>query len=234
MIPTFRNWARLGVTKRLIHRPQPIRSVRNRNLRGRSTDSSDQLGQLAGRRDAQEGGCVSVGSTRCSSPRGVKANRLHGRIGTFPVGRRTILHASRHEASSETSRVWVDVRGTKWEKKADVDGDGKVSAKELRTHHRTVMDKDGNGKIDAKERRMFWLKKKSKVNTAYEKKYDADGDGYISGDEAKELLRDRLRVINTHGRAIVNTDLEREYDANGDGIIDKEEAKAIKDAIGDK
>ena len=48
----------------------------------------------------------------------MKANRLHGRIGTFPVGRRTILHASRHEASSETSRVWVDVRGNKWEKKA--------------------------------------------------------------------------------------------------------------------
>jgi len=123
---------------------------------------------------------------------------------------------------------------TKWEKKADTDGDGRVSVKELRTHRHTVMDKDGNGKINAKERRMFWLKKKSKVNTAYEKKYDADGNGYITGDEAKELLRDRLRIINTHGRAIVNTDLEREYDANGDGVIDVEEAKAIKDAVGDK
>ena len=122
---------------------------------------------------------------------------------------------------------------TKWEKKADSDGDGRVSAKELRSHHLTVMDKDGNGKIDAKERRVFWLKKKSKVNTVYEKKYDADGNGYITGDEAKELLRDRLRIINTHGRAIVNTDLEREYDANGDGVIDKEEAKAIRDAVGE-
>ena len=134
----------------------------------------------------------------------------------------------------ETQFSRVDPRPSKWEKKADTDGDGRVSAKELRTHHRTVMDKDGNGKIDVKERRMFWLKKKSKVNTAFEKKYDADSNGYISGNEAKEMLRDRLRVINTRGRAIVNSSLEREYDANGDGIIDKEEAKAIKDAVGEK
>ena len=45
------------------------------------------------------------------------------------------------------------------------------------------------------------------------------------------MLRDRLRVINTHGRARVNTALESSYDADGDGIIDRDEARAIRDAL---
>ena len=146
-------------------------------------------------------------------------------------------YVSPKEAHISHTKKYLETKSavdTKWEKKADTDGDGKVSAKELRTHHLTVLDKNGNGKIDAKERHMFWLKKKSKVNTAYEKKYDADGNGYNGGDEAKEMLRDRLRVINTHGKAIVNSSLECEYDANHDSIIDREEAKAMMDAIGDK
>jgi len=120
----------------------------------------------------------------------------------------------------------------KWEAKADTDKNGKVSAKELRAYHHAVMDKNGDGKIDKKERTAYWTQRKAKVNTEVEKKYDINSNGYIDGDEAKEMLRDRLRIINTHGRAKVNTDLEREYDANNDGVIDKEEAAAIKDALG--
>ena len=69
--------------------------------------------------------------------------------------------------------------------------------------------------------------------TSVEKKYDANGNGYLSPVEAKELLKDRLRLVRTHGRAKVNTPLEREFDANNDGIIDRKEAEAIKEAIKD-
>jgi Ca2+-binding EF-hand superfamily protein len=119
-----------------------------------------------------------------------------------------------------------------WEAKADTDNDGKVSAAELRAHHLSVLDSDGDGKIDAAERKAYWVNRKSKVNTAVEAKYDADGNGWISGDEAGEMLRDRLRIINTHGRAKVDSALEAEYDADGDGIVDREEAEAIRDALG--
>jgi hypothetical protein len=66
-----------------------------------------------------------------------------------------------------------------------------------------------------------------------EKKYDADGDGWLTGDEAKEYMKDRLRLIHTNGRAKVDTDIEKEFDANGDGIIDRSEAQAIRDALED-
>ena len=46
------------------------------------------------------------------------------------------------------------------------------------------------------------------------------------------MLRDRLRVINTHGKAKVDGDVEREFDANDDGIIDRSEAATMKDAVG--
>ena len=92
------------------------------------------------------------------------------------------------------------------------------------------MDHNGDGKVDKKERKRYWAKHKAKVNTDLEEKYDADGDGYLSKSEAKEMLKDRLRVINTHGRAKVNTELEAEFDADGDGIISRHEAKAMRDA----
>jgi len=139
------------------------------------------------------------------------------------------------EARKAKTGTYLKKRSTvnrPWEAKADTNNDGKVSASELRTYHTTVIDKNGDGKIDAKERKGFWVHRKSKVNTAVEKKYDADGNGWISGDEAQELLRDRLRVINTNGRAKVDSAIEAEYDADGDGVIDKKEAEAIKDALG--
>jgi hypothetical protein len=120
----------------------------------------------------------------------------------------------------------------KWEAKADADGSGSVSGQEYKTFRTTQMDKDGNGTISHAERNNYWKVRKSRANTDREKKYDADGDGYLNGDEARAMLRDRLRLINTHGKAKVDSDVEREFDENDDGIIDKNEAAAIKDAVG--
>jgi Ca2+-binding EF-hand superfamily protein len=120
-----------------------------------------------------------------------------------------------------------------WEAKADANGDGTVSAAELRAHHVAALDKNGDGTVDRTERKAYWVHRKAKVNTEVEKKYDADGNGWISGEEAREMLRDRLRIINTHGKAKVNTALEEEFDANGDGVIDRVEARALREAVQD-
>ena len=119
-----------------------------------------------------------------------------------------------------------------WEAKADTNGDGKVSAAEMRKHHFGVMDANGDGKIAQMERKLFWVHRRAKVDTALEKKYDINSNGLLEGDEAQELLKDRLRIISTEGRAKVDSVIEREYDANNDGVIDKEEAETIKDALG--
>ena len=118
-----------------------------------------------------------------------------------------------------------------WEYGADTNQDGNISKEELENHYVAKIDKDGNGRVEKKERRNFAVKRKSKVNTKRERKYDANSDGYINRTEAKEMLKDRLRVINTHGRAQVNTDIEREFDSNGDGIIDRNEAQSIQDSL---
>lgn len=118
-----------------------------------------------------------------------------------------------------------------WEKKADVNGDGRVEAAEAHAFHLKVMDANGNGIVEPAERRTYWTGWKGIVNTDAEKKYDTDGSGYLEWPEAKEFLRDRLRIINTDGKAIVNTDLEREFDGNADGVIDRTEAAAIREAL---
>jgi len=119
-----------------------------------------------------------------------------------------------------------------WEAMADANHDGHVSAAELKAYRFGLIDANHDGVIDALERKNFWLAKKYAVNTPLEKKYDANGDGFLTGDEAVEYLKDRIRVISTDGKAIANTPLEQEFDADGDGVISAEEADAIKDAIG--
>ncbi len=119
-----------------------------------------------------------------------------------------------------------------WEAKADTNGDGKVSAAEMRKHHFGVMDVNKNGKIEKMERKLFWVHRRAKVDTALERKYDANGNGLLEGDEAQALLKDRLIIINTHGKAKVDSVVEHEYDANLDGVIDREEALTMKDALG--
>jgi Ca2+-binding EF-hand superfamily protein len=120
-----------------------------------------------------------------------------------------------------------------WEAKADTNKDGHLSAEEFKTYRLGLMDMNHDGKIEAIERKNFWATQKYVVNTPLEKKYDANSDGFITGDEAVEFLKDRVRVISTEGRAIVNSSLEQEFDLDNDGVISGEEAKAIKDAIGD-
>jgi Ca2+-binding EF-hand superfamily protein len=127
------------------------------------------------------------------------------------------------------NRAEVD---TGWEKKADSNGDGKVGPAELRAWRLKHLDKNGDGIIDAKERLLWWQVRRWKVDTELEKKYDKDGDGWLSGEEARDLLRDRWALINTNGKAKVDSAIEKEYDADGDGVIDKEEAGALKDALG--
>ncbi len=151
-------------------------------------------------------------------------------------------HADRNKDGKVTPRElakekqWVQKQKAKvnrpWEAKADTNNDGKVSPAEMRKHHFGVMDEDKNGKITKIERKLFWIHRRAKVDTALEKKYDINSNGLLEGDEAQQLLRDRLRIINTNGRAKVDSVIEREYDANLDGIIDKAEAETIKDALG--
>jgi hypothetical protein len=118
-----------------------------------------------------------------------------------------------------------------WEIQADVNSDGAVDVVELRRYHRAKMDGNGDGVIGPAERRLYWTQCRAVVNTPVEKKYDADGNGYLNWDEAREMLKDKLRVIETGGRAVVNTDIETEFDADGDGIISVKEAEAIRAAL---
>lgn len=118
-----------------------------------------------------------------------------------------------------------------WEAKADANNDGKVELKELRVYHKTQMDADGNGMVTVAERRSYWVKGRALVNTEAEKHYDTNGDGYLSWDEGKELLKDKAAIIKTNGKAIVSNDIEAEFDSNSDGIIDGKEAPALLEAI---
>lgn len=119
-----------------------------------------------------------------------------------------------------------------WEARADANKDGKVDAVELRRFHRDVLDANNDGTIDAAERKAFWILRKAKVNTAAEKKYDKDGDGFLTGDEARQFLRDRALLIISKGKAKVSSPLEEEFDANNDGIIDSAEADVMRDVVG--
>lgn len=120
-----------------------------------------------------------------------------------------------------------------WEAKADLNKDGKVDAVELRAFHRTVLDANGDGTIGAAERKAFWILRKCKVNTPAEAKYDTDGDGFLTGDEARLFLRDRALLIASKGKAKVSNPLEAEFDADNDGMIDPQEAEIMKDTVGE-
>ena len=118
-----------------------------------------------------------------------------------------------------------------WEKRADANGDGKVEPAEARVYRVQVVDVNKDGTITVEERRAYYASWKRVVNTEAEKKYDANGDGYLEWPEARAFLKDRLTIINSDGKAIVNTDIEREFDDNGDGVIDAGEAVELKEAL---
>lgn len=123
------------------------------------------------------------------------------------------------------------VVNTPREKRADANGDGKVEPAEFRAYRLQVIDVDKDGTITVEERRAYYGSWKRVVNTDAEKKYDANGDGYLEWPEARKFLQDRLTIINTDGKAIVNTDIERDFDDNGDGVIDAIEAADLKDLL---
>jgi Ca2+-binding EF-hand superfamily protein len=140
------------------------------------------------------------------------------------------------------ARVDTDI-----EREFDVNGDGVIDRREAHAlrvalGERAIVDKqwekiadrNKDGKVDAHEAKVFWRKHKSKVDTPIEKKYDADGNGWLSGSEAKKMLGDLATLIKTNGKAKVNTPLEKQFDANADGIIDSAEAQAILDAIDER
>lgn len=125
-----------------------------------------------------------------------------------------------------------DVR---WRKKADMDGDGKIDKRELANWNKLKkerIDANKDGIIDGKERRLYWRYASSRVNTALEKKYDSNSNGWLEPNEAKKLLEDRYAQIKKQGKARVDTELEADYDANDDGIIDAQEAKDLKEDLG--
>jgi len=121
---------------------------------------------------------------------------------------------------------------TWWQKRADTNNDGKVDDNELTTWKKLEkerIDLNNDGVIDAKERRLCWRHARSRVNTALEKKYDTNSDGWLEPTEVKEMLKDKYELIKTHARAKVDTEIEQNYDTNEDGVIDADEAKALKE-----
>jgi hypothetical protein len=111
---------------------------------------------------------------------------------------------SRGEKLRERSKV-----DTKWEKKADVNKDGRVDKTEANR----------------------WMKTRPKVNNSVEKKYDANGDGYLQPQEVREMLKAKQALVDTQGKAKVDSAVELEYDMNKDGVIDAKEAAALKEAL---
>jgi Ca2+-binding EF-hand superfamily protein len=123
---------------------------------------------------------------------------------------------------------------TWWHKRADTDGDGKLNAQERaawKTLTKERIDLDGDGVISPKERRLCWRHARSRVNTALEKKYDANDNGWLEPEEVKELFKNRYEHIKAHGKAKVDSPLEEEYDENDDGVIDANEAEVINEDI---
>jgi len=119
-----------------------------------------------------------------------------------------------------------------WERRADTNNDGKVDSNELSAWKQLTkerIDLNNDGVIDAKEKRLSWRHARSRVNTSLEKKYDANGDGWLEPAEVKELLKDRYALVKTKGKAKVDTAIEEEYDTNEDGVIDAGEAAAMKE-----
>ncbi len=121
-----------------------------------------------------------------------------------------------------------------WKSRADVNMDGVVDEKELaawKKLQKERIDLDGDGKISAKERRLCWRHARSKVNNPLEKEYDENGDGWLQPEEVKKFLQARHELRMTKGNAKVDSELEEEYDTNNDGILDTDELKVLKDDL---
>ena len=157
----------------------------------------------------------------------VKARLKHADRNKDGVVDKKEIHMEKQWEQKERTKV-----NTWWERRADTDNDGKVDSNELSSWKQLTkerIDLNNDGVIDAKERRLSWRHARSRVNTAVEKKYDANADGWLEPAEVKELLKDRHTLIKTKGKAKVDTAIEESYDTNEDGVIDAQEAEAMKE-----
>ena len=121
-----------------------------------------------------------------------------------------------------------------WRKRADTDNDGKVSEQERaawKEMTRERIDMNGDGVISPKERRLSWRHARSRVNTKLEKQYDANNDGWLEPEEAKNLLQARGELLKTRGKAKVDSEVESGYDTDDNGIIDAREAAVMREDI---
>ncbi|MFC1621274.1 hypothetical protein ACFL2G_03110 [Candidatus Omnitrophota bacterium] len=124
---------------------------------------------------------------------------------------------------------------TWWEKHADTNSDGVVDGDESaawKKLQRERIDLNGDGTIDAKEKRLCWRHGKSKVNTAMERKYDINSNGFLEPEEVKAMLKDKHLLVKTNGKAKVDSEIEQGYDTNNNGMIDKNEAKDMAEDLG--
>lgn len=70
------------------------------------------------------------------------------------------------------------------------------------------------------------------VKTRFEKKYDLNRDGKLTGKEVRALLADTVKEVESEGRAVVISYVLEQYDVNGDGYISQYEVTAINKALG--
>lgn len=110
----------------------------------------------------------------------------------------------------------------------DTNEDGRIDKHEM-------ADRNNDGTVDGKE--AFYARRK--VNSAKEKVFDTDGDGWISVAEAKAMQTLVLFDVDNDGalseaeeavvaKAVVDTELEEEFDENGDGYIGPKEARKLR------
>lgn len=137
-------------------------------------------------------------------------------------GPKEILEAKTAEYLKEDSEV-----DTKWEKKTDTNDDGVVDRSEIEDRY----DRNDDGKITPQEARTALQRQQAKVSNPFERRYDADGNGWISHQERREMAKAKLRLIDTHGKAKVDTPWERTFDKNNDGVINRQEAVLMRNAL---
>ena len=109
-----------------------------------------------------------------------------------------------------------------WEKRADTDSDGVVDKGELnawKNQQRSRMDLDGDGQISPKERRLSWRHARSRVNTAVERKYDSNSDGWLEAAEVKEMLQAKHALIKSNGKAKVDTVMNESFGFGGQNNV---------------
>lgn len=140
------------------------------------------------------------------------------------VGPKEILKAKTTGYLRNNSEV-----DTKWEKKADTNHDGVVDRSEIKDWY----DRNDDGKITPQEAKAALQRQRAKVSNPFERRYDADGNGWISHQERREMVKAKLRLIDTHGKAKVDTPWERFFDANNDGVITRNEAVRMREALAD-